>query len=102
PEFQLLWDALFTRNELEVGENVYGNIVEGMLAVLSAGFARQRVVVAGHIACPGGFQVIAGRHLRLASGVHAKPYESARYLLLDLEGLAGSVEELIPSLGSVL
>jgi hypothetical protein len=102
PDFQLLWDALFTRNEFDAGEAVYANIVEGMLEVLSAGFGRQRVVVAGHLACPGGYQIVAGRHLRLASGVHAKPYESARYLLLDLERPVGSAEELILGLGSVL
>jgi hypothetical protein len=101
PDFQLLWDALFTRNEYEAGEAVYTRLVEGMLAVLSAGFAPQRVVVAGHIACPEGYQIVAGRHLRLASGVHAKPYQSARYLLLDLERPVASAEELIPSLGSV-
>jgi hypothetical protein len=100
-DFQLLWDALFTRNEFEAGEAVYANVVEGMLEVLSAGFGRQRVVVAGHLACPGGYQIVAGRHLRLASGAHAKPYESARYLLLDLERPVGSAEEIIAGLGSV-
>jgi hypothetical protein len=101
PDFQLLWDVLFTRNEYEAGEGAYARLVEGMLAVLSAAFTRQQVVVAGHIACPGGFQIIAGRQLRLASGVHAKPYQSARYLLLDLERPVASAAELIPNLSTV-
>jgi hypothetical protein len=81
--FELLWAALFSRNELAYGEQLYGRYVRRLLNALSGDFHRQVVLVTGHIACPGGYALVAGRQLRLASGHHARPASSAQYLLFD-------------------
>jgi hypothetical protein len=103
PDFRLLWAALFTGNEWECGEDEYALRLDAMLRELSGGFHQQRVLVAGHIACSGGYTLIAsGRQLRLASGSHAYPFEAGRYLLFDLEKPMRQADELLDGLGSVL
>ncbi len=102
PEFDLLWEALFNRNELDYGDSVYGGYVLDLLGALSRDYAPQRVLVTGHIRCVNGYHIVAGnQQLRLASATHAKPFQSARYLLFDAERPVYSAEDLLPGLGSV-
>jgi hypothetical protein len=101
PDFRLLWSALFSRNELEVGMAVYHEQVIALLDHLGGGTWPQRALVAGHIGCRGGYRVLpGGRQMRVASGAHAHPYKSARYLLFDAGKRVDSVEELLSGLGS--
>jgi hypothetical protein len=102
PAFDLLWDAFSGSNELQYGEVAYAGYVTALLHHLSEDYAPQSVLVTGHIGCRGGYRVVAGgRQLRLASGVHARPYESARYLLFDAEKPVENVKALLPGIGSV-
>lgn len=103
PDFGLLWAALFTGNEWECGEDEYALRLDAMLRELSRGFHRQRVLVAGHMACSGGYALVAdGRQLRLASGSHSYPLDAGRYLLFDVEKPVRQADELLDGLGSVL
>jgi len=102
PEFELLWSALFSRNELDYGEIAYVAHLNKLLAWLSEGYAPQNVMVTGHMRCRDGYRVVAGgRQLRLASGEHARPYESARYLLFDAGKPVAHARELLSGLGNV-
>ncbi|MDF1512519.1 MAG: metallophosphoesterase family protein [Anaerolineae bacterium] len=83
-EFELLWSALFSSNELQYGSRIYSRHVKALLAALSEVFYPQHVLVTGHIGCPGGFKLLAHNHqLRLASGPHAYPAEAAKFLVFD-------------------
>jgi hypothetical protein len=102
PAFDLLWAAFCESNELQYGEAAYAGYVAALLNSLSEGYAPQSVLVTGHIGCRGGYRVVGGgRQLRLASGIHAYPYESARYLLFDAGKPVANVKALLPGLGSV-
>ncbi len=98
---QLLWPALFTRCEQEYGPADYAIFLEAMLQELGLDFSPQQVLVAGHMPILGGHQIIAGRHLRLASALHAKPHEAGQYLLFDAARPVKTVEDLLKGLGSV-
>lgn len=82
PDLSLLWEALFTRNEKQYGR-AYPAYQRRLLKALSHNFHPQHVLVTGHIDCPGGYTLVNKQQLRLASGKHAHPPESAQYLLLD-------------------
>ena len=102
PAFDLLWGAFTESNELQYGEVAYVRYVEALLHHLSEGYAPQSVLVTGHIGCRDGYRVVAGgRQLRLASGIHAYPYESARYLLFDAAKPVENIRALLPGIGSV-
>lgn len=101
PDFQLLWDALFTRNELQYGEDAYTMLVASMLTALSNDYYPQRVLVAGHIDCRGGYKIVASRQLRLASGKHAISRDAALYLLFNTGEIINTTQELLPHLSSV-
>lgn len=101
PEFELLWSALFTRNEYQYGQHGYGILLSNMLQALSADFHPQRVLVTGHIDCKGGYKLVTEQQLRLASAKHAQPRQAGLYLLFDLEKPVKTAEELLPGLGSV-
>lgn len=101
PDFALLWAALFNRNEREYGERDYGIFLDALLRELSAGYHRQEVLVTGHVPCRGGYAVVAGRQLRLASGAHAHPHRSGRYLLVDVGRRVRGIEGLLAGMGSV-
>jgi hypothetical protein len=101
PDFALLWAALFNRNEREYGERDYGIFLDALLRELSAGYHRQEALVTGHVPCRGGYAVVAGRQVRLASGAHAHPHRSGRYLLVDAGSEVSGVQELLAGLGSV-
>lgn len=103
PAFELLWSALFVANEAEYGRGPYAGYVSALLQNLSEGYAPQSVLVAGHIGCRGGYRVMArGQQLRIASGIHAHPYDSARYLLFDAENPVANANALLPGLGNVI
>ena len=101
PEFELLWSALFTRNEYEYGQHSYSILLSNMLQALSADFHPQRVLVTGHIDCKGGYTLVTEQQLRLASAKHAEPRQAGLYLLFDLEKPVKTAEELLPRLNSV-
>lgn len=101
-DFRLLWSALFSRNEHEGGMAAYADQVSALLSTLSDDAHRQRAVVTGHIGCRNGYRVLArGQHLRVASGAHAHPFASARYLIFDagvpVEDAESLVENLVPT-----
>jgi len=98
PDFRLVRSALFTRCEQEDGEDAYAARLAAALEQLSLGYVPQRVLVAGHIATPGGYTVVAARHLRLASGAHAHPSASRAYLLFDTAGSTESIDDLVTGL----
>ncbi len=101
--FQLLWDALFTQNELGMVEWAYVQAAQDFLAAFSQGApAPQRAIVSGHIITPlGGYNLVNRYHLRLSSATHARPREAGRYLLLDCAKPVNGANELLTSLGSV-
>lgn len=102
PDYKLLWSALFSRNELEVGMIVYQQQVSALLHHLGCDAWTQRTLVTGHIGCRGGYRVLPEKmQLRLASGAHAHPYASARYLLFDAGECVRSAEDLLPGLSSI-
>jgi hypothetical protein len=102
PDFKLLWSALFSRNELETGIEAYNQEVRALLDQLGRDTWPQHMLVTGHIGCRGGYRILpGGMQMRVASGAHAHPYASARYLLFDAGKRATSAEALLSGLGSV-
>jgi hypothetical protein len=101
PDFELLWAAFFTRNELEYGERAYDVILNTLLQALSDNYYPQNLLITGHIDCRGGYKLVAGQQLRLASAKHAQPREAGLYLLLDLAKKGTTADDLIAGLGSV-
>jgi hypothetical protein len=97
----LLWPALFTRCEQEYGSADYAIFLEAMLQEASLDFTPQQILVAGHMTIKGGYQLVAQRHLRLASAHHARPRETARYLLFEAAQPIREVKALLPGLESV-
>ncbi len=84
PDFyRVLWPALFTRNEAEYGAADYRIFLDALLQAMSQDYVPQQVLVAGHMAVNKGYKIVAGQHLRLASGTHARPRESGLYLVFD-------------------
>lgn len=102
-EFAVLWDALFTHNELGLTEYGYVQQVREFLAAFSEGApAPQGVMVSGHIVTPlGGYVLVNRHHLRLSSAAHARPREAGRYLLLDCARPVYAANELLPCLDTV-
>lgn len=101
PDFELLWVALFNRNEREYGQHDYAVFLDALLRELSAGYHPQEVLVTGHVPCRGGYTLVAGRQLRLASAAHAHPRRAGRYLLFDVARPVRAVDALLDGLGSV-
>lgn len=101
PNFDLLWTALFSRNEHEYGEHGYKVILNTMLQALSTDYHPQVVLVSGHIDVRGGYHIIDNKQLRLASAKHAHPRETGLYLIFDMGSDVETIEGLIPGLGSV-
>jgi hypothetical protein len=100
-EFQLLHSALFTKCEREYKLAEYTAMLANALQNLSVGYVPQRILVAGHMTIPNGYEIVARRHLRLASGCHATPREAGLYLLFDTaQPLEGAVD-LLTNLHSV-
>lgn len=101
PDFQLLWDALFTRNELQYGADAYKLMLQSTLEAFSQQYTRQRVLISGHIDCQGGYKLVLDQQLRMASAKHALPRESGVYLLFDVQKPVKTAVELLPKLESV-
>ncbi len=102
PDFELLWDMLFTRCEQSMPLPIYERLLNVFLEAFSKDApAPQRFLVTGHIPVKGGHEVVAGKHLRIASAAHAQPREAGQYLLLDVGQPVDSMETLEQSLGTV-
>lgn len=98
-DYTLLWDALFTRNELDHGPEMYQKIAASFLQAISEiSPYEQRVILAGHIPVEGGCVEVNPQHFRLATSAHAIPRQSGSYLLLDCEKQIKTAWELRPSL----
>ncbi|MEP7284356.1 MAG: metallophosphoesterase [Chloroflexota bacterium] len=98
-EFEVLWDALFTRCEQGVPLPLYKRLLATFLEIFSQGApAPQRFLVTGHITVQGGHKVVTEEHLRIASAAHARPREAGAYLLIDFGKPVDSVETLVQSL----
>jgi hypothetical protein len=99
PDFALLWETLFTMNEMETSVELYEALVESFLRQISAlSEHEQRVLVAGHIGVKGGYKFVGERHLRLASYAHAHPPAGGHYLLLNCEKQVETASQLVPHL----
>jgi hypothetical protein len=97
-DFDLMWNTLFSQNELDVGETAYHRTIKNFLQYFSeASPHEQRVLVAGHIGVKDGYAEIGKQQLRIASYSHAFPKRSARYLLLNCETPVKAAADLIPS-----
>ncbi|WP_420632429.1 metallophosphoesterase family protein [Candidatus Leptofilum sp.] len=100
-DFELLWPAMFSRNEKEYGNNSYVVLLNTLLKSLSTGYERQTVLVTGHIDVRGGYKIVNRRQLRVASAKHASPREAGLYLLFNTREKFDKAEDLIPNLRSV-
>lgn len=98
-DFENLWEALFNRNEHDYPD--YGAILTACLASLSQGYVPQNFLVSGHIAVTGGYALVAGRQLRLASWTHATPNKAGQYLLFDAGRPVESTGQLLKGLMTV-
>lgn len=105
PDFDLLWDALFTRNEDEFPNDMrraieYGNMVKDFLSAMSTHVPAypQHIVVSGHIVVRGGHTVVEDNHLRIASYEHARPQNKGQYLLLDCSAPPHKADSLVAHL----
>jgi hypothetical protein len=94
PEWPLLWDFFFTQCEIEVGLRRYEQLIGQFLELYSDPSTPQRILVSGHMPVQGGYQIIAGCQLRLASWMHAQPRDTACYLLFDVTAPAENAAEL--------
>ena len=99
--FQMVWEALFNKNEDEYGELKYAWILKAFLNSLSEGYGNQRALVSGHISVVGGHQIVAHRQLRLASWAHANPVQAGEYLLFDAGKPIQGVEDLLAGVHSL-
>ncbi|MBA3874492.1 MAG: metallophosphoesterase [Anaerolineae bacterium] len=98
-DFDLMWNTLFSQNELDVGESAYLKTLKNFLSYFSTVCKSElRVLVSGHISVKDGYAEIGKQQLRMASCTHAFPRKSARYLLLDCEKTINSSEDLLPGL----
>ncbi len=102
-EFELLWDALFTRCEQGVPLVLYERLLSVFLDTLSQGApAPQRFLVTGHLPVKkGGHEIVAKQHIRLASAAHARPRETGQYLLLDFGKPVEAMADLEQAMGTV-
>jgi Icc-related predicted phosphoesterase len=98
-DFDLMWNTLFSQNELDVGESAYLKTVKNFLQYISdASPAEQTVLVAGHIGVKDGFAEVGKQQLRVASYTHAFPKRSARYLILNCETPVKTAADLMPGI----
>lgn len=100
-DFELLWPAIFTRNEKEYGSSSYQVLLSTLLQALSAEFVPQLVLITGHIDVKGGYTLVNRQQLRLASAKHASPREAGLYLLFNVREKFNTAADLVPNLRSV-
>lgn len=96
PEWPILWNFFFTQCEAGMGQLMYGKVLERFLAVYSVDCPAQQVMVSGHVVVKGGYQIIGGRNLRLASWAHACPSNEGCYLLFDVAAPVETASDLEP------
>ena len=95
-----LWDVFFNKNEQHYDEVTYSIMLTRFLKTMSLGDKPQQFVVSGHIEVPLGYEVIAGKQLRICSSYGAdegkkvlslvdasRQYESVVQLIDDLQQL---------------
>ena len=101
--FRVLWDMLFTMNEIGLTEWTYLQGCQRFLSAFSVDApVEQRVVVSGHMITPMGGHMLVNRcQFRLSSAAHARPREAGCYLLLDCEKPVRAANDLLGCLGSV-
>ncbi len=100
-DFELLWPAIFTRNEKEYGSSSYQVLLTTLLQALSSDFTPQSVLVTGHIDVKGGYTLVNRQQLRMASAKHASPREAGLYLLFNVQEKFKTGADLVPNLRSV-
>ncbi len=101
PDFRCMYSALFTKCEQEYGMSEYARVLSILLQHLSVGYVSQQVLVAGHMTIQNGYQIVAEKHLRLASGSHAIPRETGLYLLFDAASPIRTITDLLANLYTV-
>ncbi|MBZ0304290.1 MAG: metallophosphoesterase [Anaerolineae bacterium] len=101
-DFDLLWNTLFSQNELDGNSNYTTTIKNFLNYVSKVSPFEQRVLVAGHIGVKGGFGQVGPQQLRLASYTHAFPKSAGQYLLLDCAKEIHTATDLIPYLHPVM
>ncbi len=101
-EFTLLWNALFTSNEKEMGELWYPPTLGKFLYTWSQdALYPQKFLVTGHIEAEGGYAVIADKQLRVASHTHALPSpEHGKYLVFDC-GAEATMRKLVAGIKKI-
>lgn len=98
-EYALLWEALFTRNELDDDLDDYLITLKNFLkSVSQISPYEQRVLVSGHLPVRNGHAEIGKQQLRIATYTHAMPKDSGTYLLLDCEKPVKTASDLLYSL----
>jgi len=100
-EFDLLYSALSTTCEQEFSLEIYDVALANLLQYLSSEYPTQSILVSGHMTVQDGFQVVTKNQLRIASGTHAKPSHTGRYLLFDTAQPIGNMENLLEGLFSI-
>jgi len=100
PDFELMWNVLFTQNEHDHSRDEYFNRVNVFLKQLSVFSPKeQRALVSGHISVRnGGHQVLSEQILRLASYKHAKPNTAGQVLMIDLGKPLKNTNDLLDKL----
>lgn len=101
PHFNLLWEALFTKNEKQYHAWLYNQYTQKLLENLSETGTPQNWLVTGHIDCADGYKQVNNDQLRLASGKHAQPLHTAKYLLLDSTQPITSLKQLQQGLHTI-
>ena len=100
-EFKLLYSALSTACEHEFGLEAYTTALTNLLHYLSSEYSTQSILVSGHMTVHDGYQVVTKNQLRIASGAHAKPLHTGRYLLFDAAQPIEKMENLLARLFSI-
>ena len=100
-EFDLLYSAVSTACEREFELETYNTALTNLLYYLSLEYSPQSILVSGHMTAQDGYQVVTRNQLRIASGAHAKPLHTGRYLLFDTEQPIGNMENLLRGLLSI-
>jgi hypothetical protein len=100
-DFDLLYSALSTACEQEFGLEAYNTALTHLLQYLSLEYSAQSILVSGHMTVQDGYEVVTRNQLRIASGAHARPLQTGRYLLFDTARPIGSMENLLEGLSSI-
>lgn len=98
PEWDLLEEFFFTQAERRFGPATYTRLVEQFLDAFSPPGMPQRVLIAGHIAVSGGYDILGERQIRIASWAHAHPQLEASYLIFDAGEPVDTAVELEPNI----